>query len=258
MQQQAEWARGRPEDAAPMLLAESETAAYRGKLSKARDLVQRAEQQAKEAQRTELIASIMVQAAAREAEFSNRALARKQATDALALSAGRDQMIFAAVSFARAGDVAVAQKLSDKLNQQFPLDTIVQTYWLPTIRASIALQRDDTQAAIKTLETAEAYELGNQGFGILYPVYVRGMAYLKARQGELAALEFKKILTHRGIAKNSLLVVLSQLQMARAQLMGGDKIAARKSYQDFLTLWKDADPDIPILQQAKAEYAKLQ
>jgi serine/threonine protein kinase/tetratricopeptide (TPR) repeat protein len=258
MQQQAEWARGRPEDAAPMLLAESETAAYRGKLSKARDLVQRAEQQAKEAQKTELVASIMVQAAAREAEFGNRTLARKEAADAVALNAGRDQMIFAAVSFARAGDVAAAQKLSDKLNQQFPLDTIVQTYWLPTIRASIALQRDDTQAAIKTLETAKAYELGNQGFGILYPVYVRGMAYLKAKQGELAAQEFKKILTHRGIAKNSLLVVLSQLQMARAQPMGGDKIAARKSYQDFLTLWKDADPDIPILKQAKAEYAKLQ
>jgi hypothetical protein len=141
--------------------------------------------------------------------------------------------------------------------KQFPLDTIIQTYWLPTIRASIALQRNDTQAAIKALETAEAYELGNQGFGILYPVYVRGIAYLKAKQGEPAALEFKKILTHRGIAKNSPLAVLSQLQMARAQLLGGDKIAARKSYQDFLALWKDADPDITILKQAKAEYAKL-
>src|SRR5208283_591641 len=131
MQQQAEWARGRPEDAAPMLLAESETAAYRGELSKARDLVRMAEEQAKEAQNVDLVASIMMQAATREAEFGNREVARKQATDALALKAGRDQMISAAMAFARTGDLAGAQKLADKLNQGFPLDTIVQTYWLP-------------------------------------------------------------------------------------------------------------------------------
>jgi len=258
MQQQAEWARGRPEDAAPMLLAESETAAYRGELSKASDLVQRAGQRAREAQNTELAASIMVQAAAREAEFGNHELARKQAADALALKAGRDQMIGAALAFARAGDLAGAQKLTDKLNQELPLDTIVQTYWLPTIHASIALQRNDPQAAIKALETAQAYELGNQGYGILYPVYVRGLAYLKAKQGEQAAEEFKKILTHRGIAKNSPLAALSQLQLARALAMMGDNVAARKSYQDFLAEWKNADADIPLLQQAKAEYAKLQ
>jgi eukaryotic-like serine/threonine-protein kinase len=258
MQQQAEWARGRPEDAAPMLLAESETAAYRGELSKARALVQRAEQQAKEAQNTELGASIMVQAAAWEAEIGNRELARKQAADALALKAGRDQMIVAALAFSRAGDVAGAQRLADKLNQQYPLDTIVQTYWLPTIHACIALQRNDPPAAIKFLEAAQAYELGNQGYGILYPVYVRGLAYLKAKQGEQAAGEFKKILTHPGIAKNSPLAALSQLQLARAQLMMGDNAGARKPYQDFLAGWKNADPDIPLLQQAKAEYARLQ
>jgi eukaryotic-like serine/threonine-protein kinase len=258
MQQQAEWARGKPGDAAPMLLAESETAAYRGELSRARDLVQRAGQRAKETQNLELAASIMAQAAAREAEFGNRELARKQGADALALKAGRDQMIQAAVAFARAGDVAGAQKLADALNQEVPLDTIVQSYWLPTIHASIALQRNDAQAAIKFLEKAEAYELGNQGYGILYPVYVRGQAHLKAKQGEQAAGEFKKILTHRGIAKNSPLAALSQLQLARALAMTGDNVAARKSYQDFLAEWKSADPDIPLLQQAKGEYAKLQ
>jgi len=258
MQQQAEWARGRPEDAAPMLMAESETAAYHGELSKARDLVQRAGERAKETQNLEMAASIMTQGAAREAEFGNRGLARKQAADALALKAGRDQMIVAALAFARAGDVVEAQELADKLNQGFPLDTIVQTYWLPTIHASIALQRNEAQAAIKALETAEAYELGNQGYGILYPVYVRGLAYLKAKQGEQAAAEFKKILSHPGIAKNSPLAALSQLQLARADVMTGDTVSARKSYQDFLATWKDADPDIFVLQQAKAEYAKLQ
>ncbi len=258
MQQQAEWARGRPEDEGPMLLAESETAAYRGQLSKARELVERAGQQAKEAQNTELVASIMVQAAAREAEFGNREVARKQAADALALKAGRDQMILAAIGFARAGDVAAAQKLADTLNQGFPLDTIVQAYWLPTIHAAIALQRNEAQAAVSALVTAQAYELGNQGYGILYPVYIRGLAYLKAKQGEQAAAEFTKILTHRGIAKNSPLAALSQLQLARAEVMMGDTVAARKSYQDFLATWKDADPGILLLRQAKAEYAKLQ
>src|SRR5271167_2963589 len=150
-----------------MLLAASETAAYRGEMSKARDLVQRAGQRAKETQNLELAASIMAQSAAREAEFGSRELARKQAAGALTLKAGRDQMIGAAVAFARAGDAAAAQKLADKLNQEFPLDTIVQTYWLPTIHASIALQRNDPQTAIKALETAETYELGNEGLGIL-------------------------------------------------------------------------------------------
>src|SRR5271167_3443096 len=224
-----------------MLLAASETAAYRGELSKARDLVQRAGRRAKETQNLELAASIMAQSAAREAEVGSREMARKQAADALALKAGHDQMIGAAIAFARAGDLAGAQKLADKLNQEFPLDTIVQTYWLPTIHASIALQLNDAQAAIKALETAEAYELGNQGFGILYPVYVRGLAYLKARQGEQAADEFTKILTHRGIAKNSPLAALSQLQMARALATTDDKAGARKSYQDFLAAWKNAD-----------------
>ena len=258
MQQQAEWARGRPEDAAPMLMAESETAAYHGELSKARDLVQRAGERAKETQNLEMAASIMTQGAAREAEFGNREVARKQAAEALALKAGRDQMIGAAIAFASAGDEAGARKLADKLNQGFPLDTIVQTYWLPTIHASIALQRNDAQAAIRALEKASLYELGNQGFGILYPVYVRGLSYLKAKQAEQAAGEFKKILAHRGIAKNSPLAALSQLQLARALAMTGDTVAARKSYQDFLAEWKNADADIPLLQQAKSEYAKLQ
>ena len=258
MRQQADWVRERPQDAALMSMAQSETAAYRGELSKARDLVQRAQQQAKDAQNLEMAASLMAQAAVREAEFGNRELARKQAADALALKAGHDQIIAAAVALARVGDAPVAQKLADKLNQQYPLDTIVQDYWLPTIHASIALQRNDPQAALKFLKRAEAYELGNQGFGILYPVYLRGLAYMKAKQPEAGAAEFRKILTHRGLAKNSPLAALSQLQLARTLAMAGDNSGARKSYQDFLAQWKNADPDISLLQQAKMEYAKLQ
>jgi tetratricopeptide (TPR) repeat protein len=257
MRQQVDWAQGRPEDQGSMLMAQSETAARGGELSQARDLVRRAEERTRATQNLELVASMMVQAALREAEFGNDDLARKQATDGLALKAGHDQMILAALVLARAGDVAGAQKLTHKLNQQYPLDTIVQDYWLPTIHAAIALQRNDPRTAIKALQTAETYELGNQGFGILYPVYVRGLAYLKAKQGEQAAAEFKKILTHRGIAKNTSLATLSQLQLARAQAMMGDTTEARKSYQDFLACWNNADPDVPMLRQAKAEYAKL-
>jgi tetratricopeptide (TPR) repeat protein len=258
MQQQTEWVRDRPQDAAMMLMAQSETAAHHGELNQARDLTDRAQQQAKQAQNLEMTASLMAEAAIRESEFGNREQARKQAVDALTLKSGHDQMILAAVALARAGDVARAQKLADKLNQQFPLDTIVQSYWLPTIHAAIALQRNDPEAAIRGLEAAQSYELGNQGFAVLYPVYVRGIAYIKAGRGEQAASEFTKILTHRGIAKNSLLAALSHLQLARAQSMMGDTAAARKSYQDFLANWNNASPEVPLLQQAKAEYSKLQ
>jgi len=258
MQQQVDWVRERPQDAALMLMAQSETAAYRGEMNKARDLAQRAAQQAKDTQNLEMAASIMAQAAAREAEFGNRAQARKLAADSLALKSGHDQRVMAAVALARAGDVAEAQKLADKLNQDYPLDTIIQTYWLPTIHASIALQRNDTQAAITFLEKSEAYELGNEGFGILYPIYVRGLAYLKAKQGAQAAAEFRKILTHPGIAKNTPLAALSHLQLARALAMTNDNAGARKTYQDFLAEWRNADLNLPILAEAKSEYAKLQ
>jgi ATP/maltotriose-dependent transcriptional regulator MalT len=167
-------------------------------------------------------------------------------------------MIAAGLALGRAGDAFQAQKFADKLNQQFPLDTIIQLYWLPTIRASIALRRGDPQHALAALEVAVPYELGNQGYGLLYPVYLRGMAYLQAKQGERAAAEFNKILTRRGLMKNSPLVTLAQLQLGRAQVMSGETAAARKSYEDFFANWKNADPDISVLLQAKAEYGKLQ
>ncbi len=236
---------------------EAQTAAYHGELTKARDLSQTAELQAKAADNTEQAALIMALFAGTEAEFGNLKASRQQASAALALRAGRDEMIAAGLALARAGDVAQAEKIADKLNQQFPLDTIIQLYWLPTIRASIALQRNDPQQAIAILEAALPYELGNQGYGPLYPVYIRGMAYLQMKQGEQAAAEFNKILKHRGLMKNSPLAALAQLQLGRAQAMSGETPAARKSYQDFFANWKNADPDIPVLLQAKAEYAKL-
>jgi eukaryotic-like serine/threonine-protein kinase len=258
MQQQLDWARGKPITESPMLGAESETAAYHGQLAKARSLSQAAESLAKTAENAEQGALQMALAAAREAEFGNKELARQLAKDALALNSGRDQDIVAGLALGRSGDVAGAQKIADQLNQQFPRDTIIQGYWLPTIRASIALQRNNPQQAINALETALPYEFGNQGYGTLYPVYVRGLAYLKAKQGAQAAAEFNKILSHRGIARNSPLAALAQLQLARAQVLSGEATAARKSYQDFFANWKNADPDIPVLVEARTGYAKLQ
>ena len=138
----------------------------------------------------------------------------------------------------------------------------MQGYWLPTIGAAIEIEKNSGIQAVQILEVATPYELGGSSGGVsflgnLYPVYVRGLAYLEAGQGQPAAAEFQKVLDHRGIVRNFILGSLAHLQLGRAQAMMGDKAAARRSYQDFLILWKDADPDVPILAAAKAEYAKL-
>jgi hypothetical protein len=159
---------------------------------------------------------------------------------------------------ARARDRGQVNILIEKLARDYSLDTLVQNYSLPTIRGAIDLEEGTPSAAINALKAALPYELGlPKGFAHLYPAYVRGQAYLKAGQGGAAAAEFQKILDHPGIVLNNLIGVLARLQLARAEAMMGDKAAARKSYQDFLTLWRYADPDIPICRQAKAEYAKL-
>jgi tetratricopeptide (TPR) repeat protein len=258
MLKQVAWAAGKAGEESQLGWAEAQTAAYHGELTKARNLSQTAELQAKAADNPEQTALIRVLFAGIEAEYGNPDVARQQASAALVLNAGRDEMIAAGLALARAGDAAQAQKIADKLNRQFPLDTIIQLYWLPTIRACIALLRNDPRQAIAALEAAVPYELGNQGYGLLYPVYLRGMAYLQAKQGERAAAEFNKLLTRRGLMKNSPLAALAQLQLGRAQAMSGDTPAARKSYEDFFATWKNADPDISVLLQAKAEYGKLQ
>jgi eukaryotic-like serine/threonine-protein kinase len=181
----------------------------------------------------------------------------------LALASTRDLQLLAAMAFARAGDDARAQRMADQLSRRWPLNTVLNSYWLPTIRAAIELNRNHADRAVELLQSASTYELGQpspnaQVGGTLYPAYVRGEAYLKEGKGRPAAAEFQKLIDHRGIVVNFVLGTLSRLQMGRAEAMSGDKESARKSYQDFFALWKDADPDIPILKQARAEYAKLQ
>jgi predicted Zn-dependent protease len=166
----------------------------------------------------------------------------------------------AALALARSGDVVGAEKLATSLDAEFPHHTLVQGYWLPSIRAAIELHGQHSDKALSALEAAEPYELAQcepLQFGMMYPVYLRAEAYLQMRQGQNAVTEFQKLVNHRGIVLNFPLGALARLGLVRAYNLQGDSAKARAAYQDFLTLWKDADPDIPILQQAKAEYVKL-
>jgi serine/threonine protein kinase/tetratricopeptide (TPR) repeat protein len=263
MQRQLAWATGKPGMEDALLSVHSDTEAFAGRLEKARELSRQAADVAKRNDQKETAALWLLNAALREAEVGNTAQARQQATSTLALASTRDLQVLAALAFARGGDTARAQTMADDLNKREPLNTMLNGYWLPTIRAAIALDGKHPEKAMELLQAALAYELGEpspgaQVGGTLYPVYVRGEAYLEAGQGQQAAAEFQKLIDHRGIVQNFVLGALAQLQLGRAGALSGDKESARKGYQDFFALWKDADPDIPILKQAKAEYAKLQ
>ena len=194
--------------------------------------------------------------------FGDAAKARRQAVIALGRSAGRDLNYACALAFADAGDQSRAQALADDLAKSFPEDTIVHFNYLPTLRSKLLIARAKPQQALDILEVAAPYELGLPAFSFynwpnLYPVYARGEAYLAVHKGSEAAAEFQKILDHRGIVLNEPIGALAHLQLGRAYALQGDTTKARAAYQDFFTLWKDADPDIPILKEAKAEYAKL-
>jgi predicted Zn-dependent protease len=177
-------------------------------------------------------------------------------------SSGRDVQYGAALAFAYAGDDGRALALADDLNKRFPEDTLVQSNFLPILRAKVALIRGNGSEAIEILRVATTHELGvttasTFGWTGTYPVFVRGEAHLAARQGGQAASEFQRILDHRGIVVNEPIGALAHLGLARAYVLQGDTAKAKAAYQDFLTLWKDADPDIPVLTAAQSEYAKL-
>jgi len=258
MEEQVAWAMGKPKVENWLLWAESDSATYYGRVRKAREFLRRAVQSALKDDAPGTAAGWQAYHAWTEAEIGNAEWARGMAEEGLALSAGREIGSTAALALARAGDTAQAQNMAEKLNQEFPLDTIMQNCSLPAVRAAIELEKNNPDKAIEILRTATQCEFGNDLIGgRLVPVYLRGEAHLKAGQAKEAAAEFQKIIDHPGIVLNYVHGALARWQLARAQAMMGDKAAARKSYQDFLTLWKDADPDIPIYKQAKGEYAKL-
>jgi hypothetical protein len=256
MAQQVAWAAGKPGAEDVLLGLEADTAAYSGRLGHARELSRRAVASAERAEEKEVAGSYEADAALREALFGNAAEARQRSAAALVLSNGRGVQFGAALALAFAGDAVRAQTLADDLDKRFPEHTSVQFNYLPTIHAQLALNHKDSSKAVDALLKAAPYELGSVGG--LYPTYVRGEAYLVVHKGIEAAAEFQKILDHRGVVVNSPIGALAHLQIGRAYAMQGDTAKAKAAYQDFLTLWKDADPDIPILIAAKSEYAKLQ
>ena len=242
-----------------LLATQADTEGWYGKLKNAHELTVRAMDLAQHNDAKESAAAYQAAAAPREVEVGNREQARAEANAALKLAPGRDVRAIAALALVRAGDTAGAEKLAAELDKTFPLDTLVQRYWLPTIRAGVALERKDPKRAIELLKVASTIELGMPTNLTIFlcPVYLRGEAYLMLHDGNAAAAEFQKFIDHRGIVVNFPWGALARLGLARAYALQGDTAKARTAYQGFLTLWKDADPDIPILRQAKAEYAKL-
>jgi len=181
---------------------------------------------------------------------------RATAQEALAMDRSRATAFFAGLALAMAGNTRQAAAVVDELSKRFPGDTVVNNSWGPTIRSEIEVNRGNASKAIELLQLASPYETGL--VVRLVPNYARGQAYLKARQAKEAAAEFQKILDHRGVCQTAPACALSHLQLGRARVLSGDAAAARTAYQDFFAIWKDADPAIPILKEAKAEYGKLQ
>jgi tetratricopeptide (TPR) repeat protein len=235
-----------------------------GRMRQARTMWERATALAEQAGERERVATYETAEAVCEALFGNMAAAKRRAEAALQLAKGRDVEYAAAFALAFAGESSGSEKLASDLEKRFPEDTPVQFEYIPTLRALFALAHQAPLDAVERLQTALPYDFALPGtaffakFGGLYPVYVRGEAYLAAGRGREAAAEFQKVLDHRGIVFADPIAALAHVQLGRAYHLAGDEVKAKASYQDFLTLWKDADPDIPILKRVKAEYAKLQ
>ncbi len=260
MEREAAWAIDKPEVENVVLYSQSCTKAFYGDLKKARELSRFASNSAIRAGQKETAAGYRADAALREALFGNVSDAQRGIRTALETSSGQDVQAAAALAYAFAGDQSRARSIADSLAKKFPENTLVQSNYLPAVRAQIALNSGKTDQALDLLKPARPYELGQPAGSILlnlYPVFVRGGAYLAAHDGKAAVAEFQEILDHPGIAVNEPIAALAHLGLARANVLTGEKDKARSAYQDFFTLWKDADPDIPVLKRAKTEYARL-
>jgi eukaryotic-like serine/threonine-protein kinase len=245
-----------------VLALDADTAAYFGQLDKARRLSQRAAESAERVGQKESSAQYYASSAIREGLFGNSDRALRQATDVRKYSGGRDLDYGVALAATYSGNLNLAQTLTDAMAGRFAKDTIVQCNYLPTLRARIELMGVRPQQALDALAGAAPCDLGLPSYSYynwpnLYPVYVRGEAFLAAHRGVEAASEFQKVLVHRGLVLNEPIGALAHLQLGRAYAQSGDMVKGRASYERFLKLWKDADPNIPVLKQAKAEYASL-
>jgi eukaryotic-like serine/threonine-protein kinase len=241
-----------------MLIIEGMGQCALGKIQTARQTFAQGITSAQKAGLKELASAIRLNDASCLAEIGNQALARQVVSQALASSNDRDTRSGAADTLARAGDTKGSQKLIEQLAKEFPTDTLLNSVWLPVARATNQIRADQAGQAVDTLEAAAPYEFGSPPNGaVFWPMYVRGEAYLRLRNGAKAATEYQKILDRRGVAPSSPLYPLARLGLGRAYALQGDSPKAKAAYQDFFAAWKDADPDVPILKEAKAEYAKL-
>jgi eukaryotic-like serine/threonine-protein kinase len=260
MAQQAAATQGIPGVEDQMFLVESDTAADHGQFRQARELTRRAADSARRAQENETAAEYEGHNALREALVGLTDFAKADAQTALSAIKGKHGEGFSAIAFALAGDVADANRAIDDLTKRFPQNTVVQTRYLPMARSALAVNSGNAQAALDALSAAAPYELGhtNEDFTCaLYPIYFRGRAYLAAKNAAAAAGEFQKILDHAGVVGNEPIGALAHLGIARAYSLSGNSAKAKGAYDDFLALWKNADPDVPILREARMEYAKL-
>jgi eukaryotic-like serine/threonine-protein kinase len=257
MAKQVDWARGQPGVEDNLLGADSGANAYFGRMAKARDLERRATDSAVAAEQKETAANYLGASAVRDAITGDSSRALQEAAATLALSKGRDAQPVAAFADALANDSGRAQALADDLSKRFPQDTLVQSIYLPTIHSQIALNHNDPAKAFEALAPFEKYDMAQGMFALLQP-YVRGTVRLAQKKGPEAVADFKKVLDNRDLGPNEIFPALAQLGLARAYALSGDTAKSRTAYQDFLAIWKDADPDLPILKQAKSEYAKLQ
>jgi tetratricopeptide (TPR) repeat protein len=253
---------GQPEAEDNFLAAKSDTEAFFGHLNQAREFSRQAVASAVRSDQKETAAQWKLDEVITEAEFGNPEIARRDADLALAWSSNHDSQILAALAFARTGDSARAQTIANDLAKRYPLDTLVNEYWLPVIRAAIEIAHNNPGKALQFTEVAIPFELASpqtwSGLGgPLYPAYLRGQAFLMLGHGANAAMEYQKLVDHRGFMMACPLGPLARLGLARAFALQRDTDASRSAYQDFLSLWKDADSDIPILTQAKSEFAKL-
>ena len=261
MAQQLAWAAGKPGEEDPLLSTQSDTEGFYGRQPAARDYARRAVDSAVRSDSKETAALWEANSALREAEFGNFAESRRQVAAALALAPGRDVKMLAALALARAGDGAHARSLLSELEKTYPTNTTLKLYWFPILHAAIELDAKNQSQALVALEAVAPYELGQPPpfqVGTLYAPYLRGTAYLAGHDGNAAAREFQKLLDHRGIVINYPLASLAQLGLARSYALAGDSAKTKAAYQAFFTLWKDADPEIPLLKEAKTEAARLQ
>jgi eukaryotic-like serine/threonine-protein kinase len=248
----------KPGQADEIFSTQGDTEAYHGHMTKAREWLRRAVEAAHNNGDNETAAQYYLDSALNEAEVGNVDAARRNVDAGLALATNRDIQLEAALALSRTGEVNRTRALTEGLRKQYPSDTVLSSLWLPTIEASLELQQGNQDRALDLLQPVAPYERSTGIWGaVMYPAYLRGQGYLLAHDPKQAAVEFQKIVDQRGLVVNRMVGAVARLGLGRAYALAGDQKQARRAYQEFMTLWKEADPDVPILKQVMMEYAKL-